>query len=126
MTDFVSASRVQLPREAIGQALRSVARNSLQASSSNATVRIACRLDENRLHIEIADDGCGMTEAIAQRATEPFFTTRANGAGMGLGLFLARSVVERLGGSLEIQSQVGVGTTATIGLPLDALTMVTA
>ena len=54
------------------------------------------------------------------RAGEPFFTTKPPGRGMGLGLFIARSVVEQLGGSLELDSRVGAGTTATVRLPLAA------
>lgn len=121
MTDRVSASLVRLPREAIGQALRSVTRNSLQASSSKTSVVIECLRDELHLNLKITDRGCGMSEEVAQRASEPFFTTRATGEGMGLGLFLARSVVERLGGSLELQSSVGVGTTTTMRLPVKAI-----
>ncbi len=62
-----------------------------------------------------------MSADVAQRATEPFFTTRPDGQGMGLGLFLARSVVERLGGTLAIESELGKGTTTTLRLPLAAI-----
>jgi two-component system sensor histidine kinase RegB len=51
------------------------------------------------------------------RAGEPFFTTKEPGRGMGLGLFLSRSLVEQLGGTLEIASAIGRGTEATIVLP---------
>ena len=119
MSDSVASSRVSLPREAIGQALRSVARNALQASSRNTVVQIICHCEDD-LKIQVADQGCGMDEEVQRRATEPFFTTRPDGEGMGLGLFLARSVVERLDGSLEIQSETGRGTTTTLRLPFEA------
>jgi two-component system, sensor histidine kinase RegB len=51
------------------------------------------------------------------RAGEPFFTTKEPGQGMGLGLFLTRNVIERLGGSLKMQSTLGKGTTAEVRLP---------
>ena len=121
MSDSVAASQVSLPREAIGQALRSVARNSLQASSRNTVVQIICLRDDDDLNIQVTDQGCGMSEEVQRRATEPFFTTRPDGEGMGLGLFLARSVVERLDGSLKIQSKTGRGTTTTLRLPLEAI-----
>jgi two-component system sensor histidine kinase RegB len=61
-----------------------------------------------------------MTSAVKKRAGEPFFTTKAPGRGMGLGLFLARAVVDRLGGSLEIVTERGTGTTVHVMIPIDA------
>ena len=55
-----------------------------------------------------------MPREVLERVGEPFFTTKPPGRGMGLGLFLARSVVERVGGSLRLDSNVGRGTTAIV------------
>ena len=54
-------------------------------------------------------------------AGEPFFTTKPAGDGTGLGLFVARSSIEQLGGSLSLSSTVGQGTTATVILPRDVV-----
>jgi two-component system sensor histidine kinase RegB len=54
---------------------------------------------------------------VLARVGEPFFTTKEPGRGMGLGMFLARAVLERLGGSLTLSSAVGVGTRAVLTLP---------
>ena len=59
-----------------------------------------------------------MPAAVLDRVGEPFFTTKPIGQGMGLGLFLARVVLERIGGSLRFDSIVGRGTTAVVRLPL--------
>lgn len=72
--------------------------------------------------IAVIDNGAGMDEPTAQRAIEPFFTTRdrpehAGAGGSGLGLSLAHQIVERAGGTLTINSTPGVGTTVTIVLP---------
>ena len=67
--------------------------------------------------LTVRDCGPGMAEDVLERAGEPFFTTKPPGEGMGLGLFLARSLVERLGGTLQIQSLVDQGTTVTVCLP---------
>ena len=61
-----------------------------------------------------------MPDAVLSRATEPFFTTKPRGQGMGLGLFLAQSVAEQMGGRLELSSQAGRGTLAKLVLPLGA------
>ncbi len=96
--------------------LRSLVKNGL-AASEDGVVTITGRADGDTLGVTVVDTGAGMTEDVLAHATEPFFTTRPTGEGMGLGLFLARSVVEGLDGWLTIESAVGRGTTASITLP---------
>lgn len=73
----------------------------------------------NRAHVEfrIRDSGRGMSNEELGRAGEPFYTTKEPGRGMGLGLFLTRNVVSRLGGVLDFVSIPGQGTVATVTLP---------
>lgn len=71
--------------------------------------------------IVIVDRGSGMDAELLARIGEPFFTTKAPGRGMGLGMFLARAVVEGVGGSLHLESAPGHGTTAQVTLPLSPL-----
>jgi len=59
----------------------------------------------------------GMPPAVRARALEPFFTTKMAGEGTGLGLSLAYSILTDLGGTLDLQSEVGIGTTVTVHLP---------
>ncbi len=66
--------------------------------------------------IEVTDTGCGMPEAVRERAIEPYFTTR--GDGRGLGLSMVYGVVRHHGGFTHLKSAVGVGTTARVYLPL--------
>jgi signal transduction histidine kinase len=77
-------------------------------------VRIA-RGGDGRWAVDVIDQGGGIAATDLSRVFEPFFTTRR--AGSGLGLALARNVVEGLGGAIAIDSQVGVGTTVRISLP---------
>ena len=62
-----------------------------------------------------------VTPEVLERATEPFFTTKGPGRGMGMGLFLARALAEQLGGQLRLVSSQGAGTSATIELPARCL-----
>jgi two-component system sensor histidine kinase RegB len=71
------------------------------------------------LAISILDRGAGIPSEIMERMGEPFFTTKAPGRGMGLGLFLARAVIEGVGGTLEIDSAQGGGTEVRVALPTD-------
>jgi two-component system sensor histidine kinase RegB len=60
-----------------------------------------------------------MSEEVLGRASDPFFTTKEPGRGIGLGLFLTRNVISQLGGQLEFHSKLGQGTEAIVSLPLD-------
>jgi two-component system sensor histidine kinase RegB len=75
-----------------------------------------CRLDR-AVELRFVDEGQGMDELAVKRATEPFFTTKDTGDRMGLGLFLARTLVDSLGGQLAIESAAGQGTTIRVVLP---------
>lgn len=72
---------------------------------------------EHRLAVEVEDNGTGMTPETLRRVGEPYFTTRPDRGGRGLSVFVARGIVESLGGTLEYQSVSGKGTLATVSLP---------
>jgi two-component system sensor histidine kinase RegB len=109
---------VSAPRRALAGVLAGLVRNALQASSSPVPVRIHLVREGERCRVEVRDQGRGMTQEELRHAGEPFFTTKPPGAGMGLGLFLTRTLVEHLGGQLTLESAVGAGTTARLELPL--------
>src|SRR5207248_8806761 len=74
-----------------------------------------------QLEIEFADNGIGMSAQVQRRAFEPFFTTRRNRGGTGLGLHIVYTLVTRqLGGRVRLESEIGRGTTFRIRLPLIA------
>jgi len=112
--------RLHVPLQALAQAVRGVVRNGLDAAEAagrSERVRISLEAEPHQLRLEVRDHGPGMPSSVLARAGEPFFTTKEPGRGMGLGLFLCRSVVERLGGTLELRSTPGQGTTAIVKLP---------
>jgi two-component system sensor histidine kinase RegB len=117
----LARSPVRLPRRAVSQALRSLVTNAQDASPGGAAVVVAVRAsdDARALAISIRDRGAGMPGEVLARIGEPFFTTKAPGRGMGLGLFLARAVIEGVGGTLQIDSQAGEGTEVRVVLPTD-------
>lgn len=110
--------RLWVPRAGLAMALRSVLSNALDASPPDESVALRARRLGDVLEVEVEDRGEGMDPERARRATDPFFTTKDPGRGMGLGLFLTRSVVERLGGELTFDSRLGAGTRARVRLPL--------
>lgn len=81
-------------------------------------VRVRAYAESPWVCIEVKDNGIGMDETTRSRALEPFFTTKDPGQGTGLGLFLCSSIVESLGGTLDIESAAGAGTCVTVKLPM--------
>lgn len=90
--------------------------NGRDASPDGGTVDVCAAAEPGRWRIEIADRGKGVTEEEARRAFEPFFTTRQSG-GTGLGLTIAREIVERHGGEVRLAPREGGGAVATVRLP---------
>ena len=117
VADEAKHSVVRIPIQSVAQALRGILQNALDASPDSA-VDLTVRTESNRLCIDICDRGVGMNAEVLRRADEPFFSTKEVGQGMGLGRFLARTVVERLGGSFETESAIGVGTRVQVRIPL--------
>lgn len=107
-----------LPEEAVAQAIRNLLHNALDASDSTQAVTMQAACDGTELSLIVVDCGHGMSTEVLDRAGDPFFTTKDPGRGIGLGLFLTRNVITRLDGRLQFQSVPGVGTTATVVLPL--------
>jgi two-component system sensor histidine kinase RegB len=108
-------ANVHVPPRAFARALRGLVRNALQASDQ--AVQVQVQASPKRVEIAIIDHGTGMSEELLARVGEPFFTTKEPGRGMGLGVFLARALAERLGGSLELSSQLKQGTKVRVLLP---------
>ncbi|HSD87218.1 MAG TPA: ATP-binding protein [Kofleriaceae bacterium] len=117
--DEVARESLRLPPRAVSQALRSLVTNAQDASPANTAVVVTARIEDGQLAMMIRDRGAGISQALKDRIGEPFFTTKAPGRGMGLGLFLARAVIEGVGGSLQINSADGGGTEVLVRLPTD-------
>jgi signal transduction histidine kinase len=74
--------------------------------------------EEDSVAVSVADDGIGIPEAIRQKIFEPFFTTKPVGRGTGLGLTVSYGIVRNFGGTLDVESREGQGSTFTVRLPL--------
>jgi two-component system sensor histidine kinase RegB len=111
---------LRTPVAAVAQVLRNLLHNALDASPTMRSVSLEAGVKGECYEIVVRDQGMGMTEEVLHRLGEPFFTTKEPGHGMGMGLFLTRNVVKRLGGNVSIESLVGIGTTVTVSLPLES------
>ncbi|MBI2093899.1 MAG: hypothetical protein HYT88_04170, partial [Candidatus Omnitrophica bacterium] len=99
-------------------AIVNLIKNAFDAMPRGGTLTITTQSTLEHLHVDIEDTGSGIPEEIRSKIFEPFFSTKPIHQGSGLGLIIAKEVVERSGGSIEFSSHSGVGTTFRIHVPI--------
>jgi signal transduction histidine kinase len=104
--------------EAVIQILSNLAVNGVQAISRGrkGTVTLRAETAGDRVRLVVEDDGEGMSEETLLHVFEPFYTTKPRGMGSGLGLAVSRGLAEGMGGTLRLESRLGVGTRAILEL----------
>lgn len=113
--DLAPAS-VRLDDASLKQVWLNLLQNALEAIPERGCVRVAVGRAAGRVRVTVADDGPGIPADVLARLGEPFYTTRAQGT--GLGLYLSRQLVQGAGGRLELESRAPQGTTVHVELPL--------
>jgi len=106
----------------IEQVLVALMVNAMDAMPQGGNLWLTTRADADKSTVQavVRDDGTGISPEILPRLFEPFLTTKETGRGVGLGLAISRSILERHNGSIEVQSELGRGTTFTATLPFEA------
>jgi signal transduction histidine kinase len=92
--------------------------NAYEALQGRGELRILTRTDGTQVSVEIADNGPGIPPADLERIFSPFFTGKSPDKGTGLGLYISRSIVEQMGGTIRGDSTVGHGATFTVSIPV--------
>ncbi|GLR46514.1 histidine kinase famiy protein [Sphingomonas astaxanthinifaciens] len=123
--------RVMVDPEQLEMALLNILMNARDAMPSGGVVTIATRAihlngdapmrqlpEGDYVAIEVSDEGTGMSDDVIERATEPFFTTKSQGKGTGLGLAMASGFVQQSRGRLEIESEIGKGAMLRMLFPV--------
>jgi signal transduction histidine kinase len=109
---------VEGDRQRLVQVFVNLLSNACDASRPGKRVLVEARRDGTKARILVIDQGIGIPEAVRHRIFEPFFTTKEPGQGTGLGLSVAYSIVREHGGTMEVNSAPGSGTTISLELPL--------
>jgi two-component system sensor histidine kinase HydH len=109
---------VAIDREQIGRVLANLLSNAFWAIGKDGVVKITTAKEDERVLLRVEDDGRGMTPEVLEKVFTPYFTTRQDGT--GLGLAIVQRIVEDHGGTIEIESSDGNGTSLTIFLPISA------
>jgi two-component system NtrC family sensor kinase len=100
------------------QAVIALAANAIDAMPDGGVLKITSSRNGSNVQVEVTDTGVGIPQENITKIFEPFFTTKEIGKGTGLGLAVCYGILTEHGGSLDVQSTVGVGTTFTISLPV--------
>jgi signal transduction histidine kinase len=106
-----------LPDE-LNQVWTNLVHNALQAMDHKGKLTLGLRRDGDNALVSVTDTGCGMTPEVRARIFDAFFTTKPAGEGTGLGLDIVRKIIEKHGGRIDVDSEVGQGSTFTVSLPI--------
>ncbi len=93
--------------------------NAAHAMEHRGEITIETEATDSKMIIRISDNGVGLPEEHLSKLFNPFFTTNPVGEGTGLGLSISYGIIQKHGGSIEVESEVGRGTTFTIYLPIE-------
>lgn len=114
-----STPRVRASVTELQQVFLNLINNSIQAmEAEGGTLSISCSEQDGQAVVVVSDTGPGIPAANLSRIFEPFFTTKPVGKGSGLGLSICFGIIHQMGGEIDVDSTVGVGTAFTIRLPL--------
>lgn len=91
--------------------------NAIDAIGENGVLSIRCYVEEEQLIIKVKDSGCGLSKESLSQLFHPFYTTKPPGEGTGLGLYIVYTEVEKLGGIIDVKSELEVGTEFTLVFP---------
>ncbi len=105
----------------LGQVWSNLIYNAMQAMNGKGTLTLSLKQQEGYAVVSISDTGPGIPPEIRRQIFEPFFTTKPMSEGTGLGLHIVRQIVEHHHGELSVESEVGLGCTFTVKLPLRRL-----
>ncbi len=101
------------------QVFLNILANSVQAIEDIGSISIFTQIENKRVKISISDTGCGISEELIPKITDPFFTTKDPGKGTGLGLSITYNILKEYNGTLDFESQPGKGTKVVVTLPIN-------
>ena len=101
------------------QVILNLLENAIDAIGENGSISLSTRRAGDRVSLKISDTGAGIAQELISKVFDPFFTTKAAGEGTGLGLSIVYSTLNKLGGTIDVRSEPGRGTTFTVSLPLN-------
>jgi len=120
-TDFsLNLPIIKGNRSELEQVFFNLISNAVDAIEKNGMIQVTTRWIDSAIVIRIADNGPGIPADQQGKIFDPFFTTKVTGKGTGLGLWISYTIIEKMGGDISFETEVGRGTTFTIAIPVVA------
>lgn len=116
--DYAEIPKIECYAGQLSQVWMNLMVNAAQAMDSQGDLWITTKQKGDMVIVKFRDNGPGMPEDTVSKIFDPFFTTKPVGEGTGLGLSIVHGIIERHGGEIKVESQIGVGTSFTITLPV--------
>jgi len=108
---------VEVNRNQLDQVVLNLLNNAKDAIGDGGRITLRTRSSAGKVCFDIQDTGCGMSDEQLENAFFPFYTTKEVGKGTGLGLSISYGIVSSMGGSIDVESEIGQGTTFTVSIP---------
>jgi two-component system NtrC family sensor kinase len=118
-TDLASDLPIIASNQAqLQQVFLNLVSNAIDAIGNGGSIEVSTRQLDGDIHVDVTDNGPGMSSEMQRKIFEPFYTTKSGGKGTGLGLWVSLGIVEKMGGTITVESKVGEGSTFTVKLPV--------
>ncbi len=119
--EFAKIAPVLCRPDELNQVWTNLIYNALQAMTFQGTLTLGIRREGNYAIVSVKDTGCGIPESIREKIFDPFFTTRPAGEGSGLGLDIVKKIITKHHGKIQVESEIGIGTTFLVYLPYEVI-----
>lgn len=116
--DYCEDGTIECQPGPLNQVWMNLLSNAVDAVEGTGRITLSTRREDGQLEVAIGDDGQGMEESVRERIFEPFYTTKPQHRGTGLGLSISYGIVRSHGGTIEVDSTPGAGSTFTVRLPV--------
>ncbi len=117
--DYADLPRVKCYANQLSRVFMNLISNACQAIDDKGDIWITTLLEDDTVVFSIKDNGSGIAEENINKIFDPFFTTKDVGEGAGLGLSISYGIVQRHKGKIQVDSELGSGTTFVIQIPID-------
>lgn len=117
--DYGDLPLVECYPQQLNQVFMNILVNAAQAIEKQGEIRISTRKIDGSVEIKISDTGAGIPKENLSKIFDPFFTTKEVGKGTGLGMNVAYNIIQKHNGTIDVESEIGKGTTFTITIPIE-------
>ncbi len=117
--EYGKTPQISLKENQILQVFLNLLMNAGHAIEGKGQITVFTKLVGGMVLAGIRDDGTGIAPGVLPKIFDPFFTTKVVGKGTGLGLLISLGIINAHGGTIEVESELGVGSTFTVRLPVD-------